>query len=612
MSARHLRTLVMLCLALAAAHCAWGQPAPSSAPASGNWVTDIFVGRNVPGPYILTWRGMDPATIVVSRDGTRLTPGLDYTVNPAAGVVSFTAPVRENQIVRVDYLCLPGQAAKNTAIPTIPVELRLLQRGDSSLSLNAIYRPPVAPGGATTDGLMLLGLGGNMRIAGASNLSTRIYLDARGGSLLDRSGLSIADTTRTSFGTLSASFLRAGEHFAALPDAGVTPGRQVAQVSAVINPVLGISASASFSQVVDLTQAGSGAAVTTWGGRMAGTIFGGLRFQASRVASVTTGGNGPAAARTTDRVQLDQTLGASTKATALIERTQTDAGPDHAVAQTSTLMVRSQPAPAVTVTGTFRNSILPSGVQDASNLRVDARVSPRIVVSADASDAFTPSIAEHQRTAGLEYTPGRNLTLSGDVLVKSLGRSEMLAGGLSANVRPLPGLDVSGALRVRDASQNGVPDPSVPDTYDVKVAWQAFSNALHLTAGYACNPEDGKGQVLRARNHSLGFEGRLGRLDLAGNYTLQVDDATAALRSVRDLKLGWRFAPSTSLVTSFREALTRGAGMDVADTVSVGFSHRVASDLDLSLSGTVTTYQHDGTWEPNRDYRAEAKLALRF
>ncbi|MGC8668111.1 MAG: hypothetical protein ACP5VE_08365 [Chthonomonadales bacterium] len=610
MRTKRARTMLTLVWAMVLAPSAWGQPAP--APASGEWVTDIFVGRNVVGPYLLTWRGIDAGTVTVYRDGMRLVAGLDYTLNAVAGVITFTAPLRANQIVRVDYLCVPGRALKNTTVPSIPVELRLLQRGDTSLSLNAIYRPSIAPEGGATGGLMLLGLGGNTRIAGGSNLTTKFYLDARGGSILERSGLAIGGTTRASFGTFSASLVRAGEDFVAMPDAGIIPGRQVAQASAMFKPVLGIAASASFSQTVDLSHAGAGATVTTWGGRLAGGLFGGLRFQTSRMVSITSAADGTAAARTTDRVELNQKIGASTQAAAVIERSQTDAGKDHAVAQTSTLSVRAQPTEALAVSGTVQNRILPTGVQDASDLRLDARLTPRLTLSATAADRSSPTMAEHQRSAGLQYTPSRNLSLSGDILVQSRGRSELLAGGLMATARPFPQFELSGGVRIRDASVNGLPDPSIPDTYDLKLAWRVWRDALHLTAGYADNPDDGKGQILRTHNRSLGFESRLGHLDVAGNYTLQIDDGASAMRSVSDLKLGWRFAPTTSLVTSFREALTRGTGLDVEDTVSIGFAHRIASELDLSLSGAVTTYERDGVFQPNRDYRAEAKLALRF
>jgi len=612
MVAKHTRACVLIALVMAVVQVAWGQPVPASTPAAGNWVTDVFMGRNVVGPYLLTWRGIDAGTVMVARDGVRLTAGLDYALNAATGVLTFTAPVREGQIVRVDYLCVPGQAVKNTAVPSVPVELNLLKSGDTSLSLNAIYRPPASLGGANGQGLMLLGLGGNTRIAGGSSITSRFYLDARGGSLLERSGLALSNTTRASFGTLSASFVRAGEEFASVPEAGITPGRQVAQASATFKPVLGVTASASFTQTVDLTHVGAGGAVTAWGGSLAGGPVNGFHFQASRLVATTSAGAGSAVTRTTDRVVLNQKVGSSTQATAMLERIQTDGATDHAVAQTSTVMVRSQPSDSLTLSGTFQNRLLPAGSEDAANLRLDARLSPRLSLTAATGDRLAPNATTHQRSAALEYTPGKNLNISGDVLLQSQGQSQLLAGGVSATARPSPLVEVSGGVRLREAALNGAPDTSIPDTYDLKLALRVFKDALHVTAGYSDNPEDGKGQVLRARNRSVGFESRLGRLDLAGNYTLQANDELALTRSVSDLKLGWRFAPTTSLVTSFREALTRSADLNVEDTVSVGFTHRIASDVDLSLSGAMTTYERDGVFQPNRDYRAEAKLALRF
>ena len=49
-----------------------------------------------------------------------------------------------------------------------------------------------------------------------------------------------------------------------------------------------------------------------------------------------------------------------------------------------------------------------------------------------------------------------------------------------------------------------------------------------------------------------------------------------------------------------------------ADTYSLSLTHRIGSIFDLALSGVVTTYEKDGLLQPNRDYKAEARLGIKF
>src|SRR5437588_5685324 len=116
-------TTISLVLA-ACSQCAFGQfvglmngvPTSESlsAPMSGQGVTDMFIGKNTVGPYMLSWKAVESDGFTVSRGIQRLVNGVDYRLDAANGVLTFTNPLRPNQIARVDYRTIPGKALANT------------------------------------------------------------------------------------------------------------------------------------------------------------------------------------------------------------------------------------------------------------------------------------------------------------------------------------------------------------------------------------------------------------------------------------------------------------------------------------------------------------------
>src|SRR5207248_5025269 len=61
-------------------------------------VTDVFVGRNVVGPYVLSWRGIVAGSESISRSGQPLRSGSDYRLDPKTGALAFTSPIKSQQI----------------------------------------------------------------------------------------------------------------------------------------------------------------------------------------------------------------------------------------------------------------------------------------------------------------------------------------------------------------------------------------------------------------------------------------------------------------------------------------------------------------------------------
>ena len=595
----------------------FGPPDPFPKLTNSQAITDVFVGKNVVGPYVLSYRQIESGSDTVTVNGTRLFRGQDYTLDPKTGVLTFMRPLRTGQIARVDFRSIPGQSIATPPNAPIPFEFKLFGGSNSSLNFNALFRPetnaPLKSGAnaASQSGLMLLGFGGKSAIGTQSTLSSKFYFDAHGGNVLGRGGLQLTETSKTSFGQFSGGFSRAGADFKASDQTGIAKGLQIIEAAGSLPPVYGIQASASFKQTTELPTLGKGGTTTVLGQRVAGTL-GVLRFQATHSDTTTEGPNLPGRIVAADRLQLDQKLDAKTNATALVERTQTNTRDAGSVAQTSTLSLRSNPTQSVSILGTLQNRLLPTGAEDAATLRVNAEPTKEIKLAATAGERYNSKGALHSREASLDYVPSSRLTLSGLVQVKGEGAQDSVAGGLSANAKPLPYLEVGGGFKLRDTSINGISQTDTPDTYNVRMALAILRNALKVTGGYSANPEDDKGGLARTNSRNVGLESKLGRFDLSGAYALQNELLNPRFNSALDLKLAWRFASASQIITAYKSLLAQDSSLLITDTYSLSLSHRVGSLLDLALSGVMTTYERDGILQPNRDYRAEAKLGLRF
>ncbi len=617
---------VLCCLVLCGARRAAAQQAstlPGSSSSAGPFqeaqrlVSDIFVGRNTAGPYLLSWKGIQPDGILVSRGPQRLQANVDYSLDPGLGVLNLTRPLKPNEIARVDYYVIDGKAMANAGGYALPVEFKLFDQGSSQLSMDAIIRPapagPVMPGGSPppAQGMMLLGFKGASVLAGGSKLSSLLFLDSRGGSLKDRGAFKLSESTQGKVGQFSVNLTRAGHGFQGGQETQITAGLQVLEASAGLKPIHGIQPSASFRQTTELPAQGKGSVVTVIGQRLAGTL-GSTRFQATHTDTVTNQADGTNVTRTADRVQLDQAIGSSTQATALVDRMETSTKDSGAVTQTSSITVKTQPLSALTLEGGFQNKLSNSGGQDLATLKVEATPSTHFKLSGQAQEKYSGTGAQHSRQASLEYAPDGAITLTGGFQVQASGASETYAGSVGATLKPVKFLEVSGATKQREALQGGVPVADTPDSYNVKVALQLAREALKLTGGYAENPEDDQGAVSRTVNRSAGLESKLGPLSFAGNYTEQQETLTSKCSTVIDLKLGWKFAPASQILTGYQESVTQDSGVLTSDTYTLSLTHHVGSILDFNLSGVLTTHEKDGILQPITEYKAEAKLGLHF
>ena len=216
-------------------------------------VSDVFMGRNTVGPYLLTWKKIEGGTESVSRGARRLARDVDYKLDPATGILTFTAPLRAREIARVDYRYDPKTAAANNGSILPPVQLNLFDLANGAVTFNALLKPGQEASGQKGAGSqMLLAMGGSAKLSTGSTLTSKILFDAMGGNVLERSGVQLKEETTARYGKITAGFTRAGAGFKGPEDSGIAVGKQILDLNAALNPIHGITASASFQQTTEL------------------------------------------------------------------------------------------------------------------------------------------------------------------------------------------------------------------------------------------------------------------------------------------------------------------------------------------------------------------------
>ncbi|MDW8105369.1 MAG: hypothetical protein RMK92_10200, partial [Armatimonadota bacterium] len=113
--------------------------------------TDVFLGRNVRGPYLLSWKGVRARSERVEVDGRTLRRDEEYTIDYAAGTLVFVQPLRQGSMARVIYEIDGRTAQRNPRTLQLPLDMELLRAARGRLALTGTYSAPVnQPGKETT------------------------------------------------------------------------------------------------------------------------------------------------------------------------------------------------------------------------------------------------------------------------------------------------------------------------------------------------------------------------------------------------------------------------------------------------------------------------------
>lgn len=592
--------------------------------------TDVLIGQNSKGPYLLTYKSFRPNTEIVVREGVSLHPDTDYTLDVTEGTILFNTSLRAEEVVRVSYRCDISSAVLNPKTLALPVQFDLYQSGQNRVFFRSLYRAdPTQPGLADTPSTAnALNYIGETRVLHSTDFTSGLFLDLNGGDMGDRSGLKLGQTTRLGRAQFGLGYSRAGADFAQEDVSGLKAGHEVLE----LNGSLALAPRLTFGSVLRQTNnllapgaTGTGGSMREFGQNVAYLFAKNAgKIEAGRAQTLTDAPDGSRTAQVQDKIGLERALSKSTQATVDYQATTTQAfAADHApmpgsYAQTTRLGVTTRPSDRVALTGIYQNDLGNAGVTDATGLKMELTPLERIRqfrITTNWEDKFQVDGVSRNREAKVELPvlPFGQTKLTGGVQLKSKPGLEQRVGLVDASTRPSRYVEVSGGVRLRDGMVNGsAPDPDSVNGYNVKLAVTP-TRRLRLTGSMAHNPDGDDGTVQRKRAQTLGMETSIGILSLKGQVGVEDDYLNAQTANTTEWTLGLRLSRYDSLSTGYKGSTLFGSSLSVTDTYSLLFTRRFGSTLDFSLGGSMTLNRLNGqTQWGNSDLKAEAKVGIRF
>jgi hypothetical protein len=246
---------------------------------------DVFIGAGSAGPFQLSYKNILPGTDTVQVDSLDETRGIDYTIDPVGGSITFSKPLALQSAAVVSYEYNPATAVPNGPGLALPLSLDLARTSSGALSLTALYQQNAsAPAGD-----LALGLGGNWNASDRTQLSSKFYYappaedadDPSGDNASDRLGLSLGAQQQVDrYAQLSFGFVRVGSDFGAAGAAeGLIPGQQTWTFGGQLTPAKHLVATVNYTQQDSLTD------ITPSDGKLATTM---TYTPSSKVAVATT------------------------------------------------------------------------------------------------------------------------------------------------------------------------------------------------------------------------------------------------------------------------------------------------------------------------------------
>ena len=539
-------------------------------------VQDIFVGSGTPGPFALRWDAVEANTETVSVNGMTQLRSIDYTLDSAAGTVTFTHSVPANSAVSVTYALVPGLSQHSGGGQTIPLSVDLLRNGSGYFSLDAL--------GKAADTASNLTLGAGFGWGGqSSRFSSRfVYTPQMMGSdsHTDRTGISLGGSAQASrWGQFSLGFSRAGAGLD--PGAGgFQAGRQVLTLGSVLTPTKRVQAQLSFSRSDPMTQTGTAADDR----------------------------------RTNSSLALTLTPSDNTKLSANMTEADTEKS---GTTQTVALSVNSQATKTLAVSAGFNSQDQPGTASDSQAISLKTVLTPgktySVQAAADQSRLGTATTDRQSVTLSLTPKPAFQLQAgfaqrqkSADGSPETLGTSEATIGG---TLRPLPMLELSGTYKSRMAPDT---DTNTADLLDTSTAQVAFAplKTFKLTGTYAQNPDDGGDNLQRIARHGVGLETSFGALGLSGGCDWSRTYGTPDVEQTIHANLGLRFSAATLLSVGLQTQQNRlDPALPLATAYTVGFTHTLGDRFSFSLNGK---RQQAATTAATPDYKATASLGMKF
>ena len=543
-------------------------------------VQDIFVGSGTPGPFALSWSSVQTNTETVRVNQQTQLRNLDYTLDAAAGTVTFTHPLPVSAAVEVTYAIFPGMSRRTGTEHTIPLSVDLLRDRHSYFSLDALGTAAAGTATTLTVGAGLGWHGGANNLFSSRFVYTPIAAFASGTTpAADRTGISLSGTAGAGqWGVFSAGFSRAGAGADTGGDGGFQSGRQVLSLGSTLTPIKTIQAKLSFSR--------------------------------SDAADSAASATNPASSS----LALALTVTPTDKTKVQADLAQASAGTSGTL-QTAAVSVDTQATKTLAVSADFHAQDLPGTASDSQTLSLKTVLTPgktySLQTSADQSRLGTATTA--QQSVTLALTPKSTVHLSAGLLMRqksadgadTVQTSEATASG---SLRPLPMLEISGSYKSRLAPASDI-NPN--DLFDTSAAQVAFTpvKTVKLTGTYAQNPDDGTDTLQRLARRGVGLETRFGALGLSGGCDWSHAYDTPDDEQTIHAALGLRFSSATQLSVGYQtQQNLLDASVPLATAYTVGFTHTLGDRFSLSLTGK----RRQSATAASPDYNAAASLGMKF
>jgi len=662
-----LRITITLCIAVLSPFAAAQQPANVPAALSGGdssqtGYTDVFIGRNTRGPYLLSWKGIRARSERVVVDGRTFQRDEEYSIDYNTGTLVFAQPLRNGSMAQVTYEIDAKTAQRNPKTLQMPLDMELLNAARGKLALTGAYSAALdKPGKETT----LLGLTGELLPSGSTQVAATFLTDVNArGRLEEKSGLRLQASSRGETAEWTLSYLTAGREFSGAqawkvkPDTDAlstslklllsqrlnvslgfqqsdTSGAKAAGTSAALaySPSEGVRAVVSYAN-----QKNPLATVTTTSASVSlqrGALTAGIERRTQQQEALLQGRSDV----TTDRLTAQMNITPNTQAQALLEQQRMEGAQGTTERSTASLGVTTSPTQGVQLRTGIRYDEIGEKQQTELSLGLEAKPSStyRLLGSyvqkqgerGDRTTATslrvvgTPRPAMQLETGASLETAGDWASLKQDVLLAlqpwqgirlETGVQGMYAGEREGYVRTLRAylapnrtwrLDATHRLRLTDS---GAP----PETWGVALSVTP-SSSLSLTGSYTRNPEDNKGNIKQEEQAELKLRAQMSALTLQGSVGMRRDLLHSTNVTLADFALIYRFSPWTELLTGYRLNRQQSASELTTHTYRLGYRYALSDVLNLSLEGTLTTYERDRLFQPNQtEYEARLKLGVKF
>ncbi len=611
---------------------------------------DIFVGQDKPGPYTLSWKNLptggdaQAVPVVVAIDDKVVAAG-QYTLDLAAGTLTFSEPLKKTSMARIEYGYDPGVAVRNADPSATPLTVPLLKIGATNLQITTLPGAAGQNSASASERIWVLGMGGKTSFLGGG-MTSQLYMSPKlpgrdeDNGVMDRAGMALGYKLGNDRNGVSAQFTRAGQDFAGVAGKAMGMGDASLQklvYGARLAPLQWMGLSYSSTEARDLT--GKGATGQEVMALRLGGVGSAPTLNVSRTEdTLTAATNGAGVTTTTDALTAAAKVGSASIA-ANAKQTDVDASNDksdvkvvEASLAVSTSNKTASSQTSVAVSGVTKESA--TGTDDKKNVEVRVQASPSLTISAQqqtqtitpltpGKDGAAPTLGEPTETktqgAKAELTPIPGAKLTTVIQTNTVGDASTSVTDIGAQIGAGKAVDIAGGMVNRSTDAGGAADLN---TNRLSLSLRPMTG-LTLSGGVIINPQQDNGSILDAKREELGMKAKVGALELGGGYALTTlkDDAAITQAGAEksgevSVTLGLRFNPWTRLAGAYKSSLFYGRDDDTSNlsrglkSYSLGLTHEFGGLLNFTVGGSMV--EDPRQIETPKDYKAEARLGVKF